>query len=450
MIPHEVMEQILSTARKSGVQSAAAGFTSLRERMVRFSNNSITVTNSWRTGAPTVYLVSNKRRAACMIEDENPSELNDVIEQLAKTMKVTPEGDVDFDLPPGPFKYQAILGIYDKRISEAESELIEAVGTGIDAAKKEGAVRVSGVVITHDWERHVMTSAGADGSDRGTEVEMTIRAFADDEATGQGISLSTTWAGFNPGEAGASAGRIAKMALNPAPGDAGKYNVVFAPSIYANLLNRVGDSASAYSVDMGLSFLGDSLGKKVASENFTLHDGSQTPEGPGSIAVDDEGYPTQNVTLISGGLLRNYLHNSYTAAKYKAQLTGSARFDAGIAGMVPDARSLILDPGEGAVEDLFDRAHDGLYVTNNWYTRFQNYRTGDFSTICRDGVFRIRNGKLAEAVRGLRISDNMIRILQSSKAMSKGRSWVKWWEVQTPTLTPHVLVSEVGMTTANK
>jgi PmbA protein len=240
------------------------------------------------------------------------------------------------------------------------------------------------------------------------------------------------------------------MALNPTTGDAGKYSVVFAPSIFANLLNRVGDSASAYSVDIGLSFLGDSLGNEVASGNFTLHDGSRMDGGPGAIALDDEGYPTQNVTLISGGVLRNFLHNSYTAAKYKAQLTGSARFDAGIAGMIPDARSLMLDPGEGSLEDLFDKAHDGLYVTNNWYTRFQNYRTGDFSTICRDGVFRIRNGKLAEPVKGLRISDNMIRTLRSSKAMSKDRSWVKWWEVQTPTLTPHVLIGEVGMTTANK
>jgi len=450
MIPHEAMEQILNTAKKLGVRSAAAGITRLRERMVRFSNNSITVTNSWRTEAPTVYLISNKRRAACMIEDENPDELKSTIEQLAKTMKVTPEGDVDFELPPGPFKYQLIPGIYDKKVADADAELIDAVESGIDAAKKEGAMRVSGVVITRDWERHVLTSAGADGSDRGTEVEMTIRAFADDEASGQGISLSTTWAEFNPEEAGATAGRIAKMALNPIPGEAGKYSVVFAPSIFANLLNRVGDSASAHSVDIGLSFLGDSLGKKVASENFTLRDGSQTAGAPGSIALDDEGYPTQNVTLISGGVLQNYLHNSYTAAKYKARLTGSARFDAGIAGMIPDARSLILDPGEGSVEDLFDKAHDGLYVTNNWYTRFQNYRTGDFSTICRDGVFRIRNGRVAEPVKGLRISDNMIRILQSSKAMSRDRSWVKWWEVQTPTLTPSVLVESVGITTPEK
>ena len=450
MNPHDVMQQILTTAKKLGVESVAAGFTRTHERMVRFSNNSITITNSWLTETPTVYLISNKRRAACMIEEQNPNEVKGVIEQLVKTMKVTPAGDVDFTLPRGPFNYQPISGIYDRKVAEAETGLVDAVETGINAAKKEGAVRVSGVVITHTWERHVMTSAGAEGSDRGTEIETTIRAFASDEATGQGISLSTSLGKFNAEQAGMSAGRIAKMSLNPEPGEAGKYNVVFAPSIFANLLNRVGDSASAYSIDLGLSFFRDLLKKKVASENFTLYDNSRMPEGPGSVALDDEGYPTQDIRLIGNGVLETYLHSSYTAAEHKAPLTGSASFEAGIAGMVPDARNLVVEAGEGSLEDLFDKALDGLYITNNWYTRFQNYQTGDFSTICRDGVFQIKNGKLAGPVKGLRLSDNMVRILQSVKAMTKDRHWIKWWEVATPTLTPHVLVEGVGITTAKK
>lgn len=450
MNPHDVMQQIITTAKKQGVESVAAGFTRTQERMVRFSNNSITITNSWLTDMPTVYLVADKRRAACRIEENNPNEVKEVVEHLAKTMKVMPEGDVNFDLPKGPFKYQPVPGIFDKRLAEAETELVDAVDTGINAAKKEGAVRVSGVVVSHSWERHVMTSAGAEGSDRGTEIEMTVRAFASDEAAGQGISVSTSLEKFNPEQAGTRAGRIAKMAINPEPGEAGKYNVVFGPSIFANLLNRVGDSTSAYSVDLGLSFFTNSLKKKVAWEHFTLHDNSVLPEGPGSVALDDEGYPTQDIKLIGNGVLETYLHSSYTAAKQKAPLTGSANFESGIAGMVPSARNLILEAGDASLEDLFDKAKDGLYITNNWYTRFQNYQTGDFSTICRDGVFEIKNGKLARPVGGLRLSDNMVRILQSVKGMTRERGWIKWWEVDTPTLTPYVLVEGVGITTANK
>ena len=446
---HDLMQQILTTAQKLGVQSVAAGFTRARERMVRFSNNSITVTNSWHTEIPTIYLVSNRKRAACMIEEQNPDDLKEVIEDLVKAMKVTPEGDVDFTLPQGPFKYQPIQGIYDKKVAEAETELVDAVETGINAARKEGAVRVSGVVTSHVWERHVLTSAGAEGSDKGTEIEMTIRAFTADDASGQGITIATSIQDFNPEEAGRTAGQIAKMARNPEQGEAGRYDVVFGPSIFANLLNRVGGSASAYTVDQGLSFFGDMLRKKVAADNFTLHDNSRLPSGPGSVALDDEGYPTQEISIITNGVLETYLHTSYTAAKQRASLTGSAAFEPE-AGMYPTPRNLILKPGESSLQDLFDKAHNGLYITNNWYTRFQNYQTGDFSTICRDGVFEIKNGKLGRPVKGLRLSDNMIRILQSVKALSMEQHWVRWWEVDIPTFTPHVLVEGVGITTAKK
>lgn len=449
MEPYDLMQQILTTAQRLGVQSVAAGFTRGRERMVRFSNNSITVTNSWHAEIPTIYLASNKKRAACMIEEQNPDDLKEVIEDLVKAMKVTPEGDVEFTLPQGPFKYQPIQGIYDRKVAEAETELVDAVETGINAARKEGAARVSGVVTSHVWERHVLTSAGAEGSDKGTEIEMTIRAFTADDASGQGVTIATSIPNFNPEEAGRTAGQIAEMARNPEQGEAGRYNVLFGPSIFANLLNRVGGSASAYTVDQGLSFFGDMLRKKVAADNFTLHDNSRLPSGPGSVALDDEGYPTQEIPIIVNGVLETYLHTSYTAAKHRTSLTGSATFEAET-GMYPTPRNLILRAGESSLQDLFDKAHNGLYITNNWYTRFQNYQTGDFSTICRDGMFEIKNGKLGRPVKGLRLSDNMIRILQSVKALSKEQHWIRWWEVDVPTFTPHVLVEGVGITTAKK
>ena len=105
-----------------------------------------------------------------------------------------------------------------------------------------------------------------------------------------------------------------------------------------------------------------------------------------------------------------------------------------------------MDEGDRSREDLFEEAGDGLYITNNWYTRFQNYRTGDFSTIPRDAMFLIRNGKLGPPVKGLRVSDNMIHILQSTRAVSRGRKWMRWWEVDIPTYLGHVLVDRVGIT----
>jgi PmbA protein len=418
--------------------------------MVRFSNNSVTVANSWQNAVPTVYLASNGKRAACRIEEQEGVGFESIARELVDSMNVIPRGDVDFDLPKGPFNYQEIEGIYDKRLTEMDTGLVDAAEVAIDSARKEGAERVSGVVISGSWEHFVLTSAGAEGSSRGTEIEITVRAFAAEDATGQGISIATNLNRFQPEEAGATAGSIASKARGPVAGAPGKYNVVFGPAVFAGLVDRTADSASAYTVDLGLSFFQDTLGKKVASEKFSLIDNGRLPNGPGSISLDDEGFPTGETRLITKGTLESYLHTSYTAAKHGAQLTGSAQFEGGVAGMVPAPRNLIVEPGEEGFEDLLERGWRGLYITNNWYTRFQNYRTGDFSTICRDGVFEIRGGKLGNPVKGLRVSDNMIRILQSIESLSKEREWIRWWEVPTPTLTPHVLVRDVGVTTASR
>ena len=152
MNSHDLLQQIITAAKKLGVQSIAAGFTRNQERMVRFSNNSITVTNSWLTEAPTIYLVSKKKRAACRVEEQNPNDLNGVIGELVKAMKVTPEGDVDFTLPQGPFKYQPIPGIYDQKVAKAETELVDAVETGSTPQRKRAQLEFQ------VWSPHTLGS----------------------------------------------------------------------------------------------------------------------------------------------------------------------------------------------------------------------------------------------------------------------------------------------------
>ncbi|RZN56002.1 MAG: hypothetical protein DSO09_00280 [Candidatus Methanomethylicota archaeon] len=95
-----------------------------------------------------------------------------------------------------------------------------------------------------------------------------------------------------------------------------------------------------------------------------------------------------------------------------------------------------------------DLLKDGIYVTSNWYTRFQNYRTGDFSTLCRDNTFLIENGEIKGAIKGVRISDNLLRIFNSIDYLFKERKWIKWWEVSIPTLISSMILNNVYITKA--
>ena len=87
-------------------------------------------------------------------------------------------------------------------------------------------------------------------------------------------------------------------------------------------------------------------------------------------------------------------------------------------------------------------------ITNNWYTRYQNMRTGEYSTVPRDAAFKIESGEIKEPIAGLRVSDSISRQLMNIELMSRSREWIRWWEVSTPTLAPAMMVKGVNITRA--
>jgi PmbA protein len=106
-----------------------------------------------------------------------------------------------------------------------------------------------------------------------------------------------------------------------------------------------------------------------------------------------------------------------------------------------------METGNVHKEELFKEMKKGLYLTNTWYTRFQNYAKGDFSTIPRDGIFLIERGEIKKSLKDLRISDNARAMLKNISGISKERQHVHWWgEADPPSLSPYVLMKNVHVT----
>ncbi|MFO7976905.1 MAG: metallopeptidase TldD-related protein [Candidatus Hydrogenedentota bacterium] len=101
------------------------------------------------------------------------------------------------------------------------------------------------------------------------------------------------------------------------------------------------------------------------------------------------------------------------------------------AGLIaPHPWNVVVSPGDSSLEDMIREVDHGLLVTNVWYTRFQNYHTGDFSTIPRDAAITIDNGELGHAVTGIRISDSLPRLLTSITRLSRKQQQIHWWEAR--------------------
>jgi PmbA protein len=245
---------------------------------------------------------------------------------------------------------------------------------------------------------------------------------------------------FKPEDAGARAGQVAKKAVNPVKGEVGSYDIIFDPYPFANLLNIAMDSASIFSVEAGFSFLGGKLNKKVASREVTLIDDGRMPRCLSSSKFDAEGVPARRNVVIEKGVLKTYLHNTSTAKKYGVKTTANAGL------LSPKPWNAVLDKGSYSEKEMFEEVRRGLYITNIWYTRFQNYEKGDFSTIPRDGIFLIERGEPTKSLKEIRLNDNMLRMLQNTAAVAKKQEQILGWEVEIPVITPHVLVKGVKVT----
>ncbi len=425
-------------ALKNGADDVVIEKNISETKQVRFANNDIKIFKNWKTENIRIFLTHKKRIVNTTVFDTSEKSVKNTIRNLIKCAKIIKPNQDYFGIAKGPFKYKKILQGFDKKI--VNLNLLDITEKTINSAL-ENSKNTAGIVYTDVGKTELETSSNVFASQKSTAIKLSIRAFNEEEETGHAASCSRKFSSINPEKIGKKAGEISKLAKKPEKLESGKYDIIFDPLSAANLLNIVGVYASAFFIDSGLSFLIGKLGKKVASNNVTLIDSGIKPNGYYSTAFDNEGVPSKVTNIIEKGVLKNLLHNTSTAKKYKTKTTGNAGL------VVPTPHNIILKKGKISKEKLF-KDFNGLYITNLWYTRFQNHLKGDFSTIPRDGIFLIQNGDIIKSIKDIRISDNLQRILENINNVSNKPEWIIWWGLnfQIPTLTPYILVKDVNIT----
>jgi PmbA protein len=432
----ELPPRIVEKALALGAQDAICTLVESNTKQIRFANSSITASKSWNSRTAGVFLAREGRVVATEINDFTT--VDQSLEDLVKMSRVMEPSQNYLGIAGGEFQYRQVKA--DGSIPGLLEELYDYVDAAISSARDAGAKRVAGVLYSSHGALHLASSGGPAGSYDTADIEISVRAMAENEGSGHAVQSVTELSGFEPGEVGREAGRRASDSRNPKLGKEGRFEVLFSPMTFANILERVANSCSAGLVDAGLSFLKDKVGQQVAGESVSLVDDGTRPEAFSAPPFDSEGAPTGRTTLIEEGVLKGYLHNTSTARQYKTETTGNA-------GLVfPHSWTTYLQPGERSFGELVGGVENGYYITNTWYTRFQNYQTGDFSTIPRDAIFKIEKGEIVGSVKDIRISENMLNILKNVTALGNDPSQIHWWEVGIPTVTPHVLVRDVNVT----
>jgi PmbA protein len=194
--------------------------------------------------------------------------------------------------------------------------------------------------------------------------------------------------------------------------------IVFAPEVARSLIGSVFEAATGDSIWRHASFLAGKLGETIAAPGLTIVDDNAMllPTGVGGFGTspfDGEGLPSLRTVVVEGGVLRNYLLNSYTARKLGMKSTHNAsRGLAGTPGI--GCGNLYLEPGTATPEEILAAIPAGLYVTGLMGFGV-NLVTGDYSRGAT-GLW-IENGQLTHAVEEVTIAGNLGEMLRHVTAI---------------------------------
>ncbi len=430
-------EKVVKRALEIGFDEAAVTVTYVNSSMTKFANSEPSVIQSWKGRRVAVYVAKNKRILGTEGSVQSINDVYDILNRLHVLSEKIPESMLYAPLPK-PEKIDFMEKLVDTKVLEIIEDPSPISQLIVEATHRENIEYFAGMFEAKYEARALVTSTGAELFEDATSVKSYVRAFAG-EGSGQwsvGFRKLDLKKIENMAE---TASRYATMARHQEEISPGKYNIILSPMVAGNLMNYVAMMASAMRVMMGMSiFANKAPGTRIASEKFTLIDDPRNPELPNSWSFDEEGMPTFSKPIIENGVLKTLLHNTKTAAKMGAKSTGNAGL------IFPHPWNLRVPEGEYSLEELIEEAKNGFLVTNNWYTRLQNYIEGTFSTITRDAILVIKNGEIAGAAKKFRIADSFPRMLNNIIALGKEVFDIYWWEVDIPTRLPYMLFKDVN------
>ena len=187
-----------------------------------------------------------------------------------------------------------------------------------------------------------------------------------------------------------------------------KGDVIFTPRTGATLLQYLLVPAfSARNVLEGYSPLKDKIGEKVLGKVTLIDDGTLVG-GMSTSLYDAEGVPRRRTVLVENGILKSYLHNTYTAKRMGAKSTGNA---ARRRGEITVSRSnLLLKPGEHGFDELVEQSKlvlKGFLLS----VHTVNYVTGNFSVVASK-PYLVKEGELLP-VKPVTVAGNIYEIAET-------------------------------------
>ncbi len=183
--------------------------------------------------------------------------------------------------------------------------------------------------------------------------------------------------------------------LDPRKLKTGHYPVMFAPEVATGLIGHLVMAISGGNLYRKSSFLLNKLGEQILPEWFNIEERPHLLRGLASTPFDSEGVKTQDMNIITDGVLATYLLTSYSGRKLKMAPTGHA---GGIHNW------FVASSADHNFEQMLKQLDTGFLVTEVM-GQGVNIVTGDYSRGAAG--FWVENGEIQYPVSEITIASNL-------------------------------------------
>lgn len=278
--------------------------------------------------------------------------------------------------------------------------------------------QVSVAYLDEDQGVLIANSEGTFAEDRRVRGRLALEAIASagsDMQTGfygpgmhQGFEF---FEGLDLNHYASEAARTAVTMLHAQECPSGRFPVVLENEFGGVIFHEAcGHGMEATSVAKKASVFADKLGQQIAPSIVTYIDDGTLANEWGSQRLDDEGEPLRRTVLVQDGVLVGYLIDKLNGRRMSMDATGSGRRQSYKFAPTSRMTNTFIAPGDHTREEIIAATEFGIYARYLGGGSV-NPATGEYNFAVREG-YMIRNGKLAEPLRGATLIGTGLETMQ--------------------------------------
>ncbi len=417
MLEKKLIEKLIETALSTGGDFAEIFMEETVASTIQSVGGLVEKVSSRKVSGVGIRIAYKLQSVYGYTNSKNPEDLIKLASDLSKSYNQEERIQV---VPLGELEVGQRHKVKISPLSVSQEDKVALIKKAYNAAKSYDEVIQQVMVYCTDWVQNVWiaNSEGRYVTEERTRIRMGINAVAGKdgvmqtgfEGPGTGKGYEYFYEDVDIESIAKEAARIAKTMLFADECPSGVMPVIIDNKFGGVIFHEAcGHSLEATSVAKDASVFCGKLNQQIASPIVTAIDDGTIENGWGSANFDDEGYPQQRRVLIENGILKSYMVDKLNSRRMNHQPTGSSRRESYRYSPTSRMSNTFIDSGTSTFDEIIAATEYGLYAAKMGGGSV-NPGSGDFNFAVGEG-YLIRNGKIAEPVRGASLVGNGAEIL---------------------------------------